>query len=367
MREYSTLTREEKRQKKEAAMLGLVSTAKRKAPLSSSHQTKKAVPAATGLVPLGTHKRDTRSVDEIERDLAASRRAKMSMQGQESQRGRLLEEERKEKELEAMLRRSKAMQEKRAMEEKLQRDKSMTRSDSDSSGDEERERQMAKDARRIDDRSSFKSKPKMEEASRRPPSNSYGLSPADYLPGAPIRAELLPKKAPQAAAQVKGKKEPSRNVPEKIEPPKRETPRDKFLREEAERKKQLEKAKRAKQATSFVEEDSDEEDEEGSDDDSEEDGSDSEEDEEDEDDEPPSKRKKVSDEIWKMFNRRDKSEYLARDVDSDDDMEADMESVRREEERSARLARLEDKREEEALRRREQEKAQRKAAAKGRH
>jgi protein SPT2 len=364
MREYSTLTREEKRQKKEAAMLGLATSAKRKAPtLSSSHQSKKTMPAATGLVPLGTHKRDTRSVDEIERDLAASKRAKMSMHGKESHRGRLLEEERKERELESMLRRTKAMQEKRAMEEKTQRDNYTMGSESNSSDDEERERQMAKDARRIDN--SLKPKQNLHEPSRGQPSNSFGLSPADYLPGAPIKANMLIRKAFQAERPVKSKKEISRSVPEKIEPPKRETPRDKFLREEAEKKrKQSEREKRAKKATNFTEDDSDDEDED-SEEDSEQDSSESEE--EEEEDVPPSKRNKVSEEIWKMFNRRDKSEYLARDVDSDDDMEVDVESLRREEERSARLARLEDKREEEALRRREQEKAQRKAAKANKH
>jgi protein SPT2 len=359
LREYSTLTREEKRKKKEAAMLGLVTIGKRKAPSFSSHvqQQMKTASAANGLVPLGTHKRDTRSVDEIERDLIASRRAKISMQGSRSQRDKLLEEEKREKELETMLRRTKAMQEKRSMEESRQ--KSMTRSGSDSSDEE---RRPSNGRHKIDLSASMSAKPKSKnyEPKRDNSSSNSGLNPADYLPGAPIKTSILPKavnKPRQAAAPVKSKRDTSRDAIEKAGPPKKETPREKFLREEAEKKRQRE---RQRESRKKIEDVSDEED---SDSEEEDESKEGESEESEEEDLPhSSKRAKIRDEIWSLFNRKDKSEYLARDIDSDDDMEADMESVRREEERSARIARLEDKREEEAQRRREQEKAQRKAA-----
>ncbi|KAI0784275.1 SPT2 chromatin protein-domain-containing protein [Abortiporus biennis] len=82
---------------------------------------------------------------------------------------------------------------------------------------------------------------------------------------------------------------------------------------------------------------------------------------------PPAKRRPtghggpdISTEIWKLFGK-DRSSYVARDVFSDDeDMEADAGAVMREEARSARLARKEDEIAMEEERRYEEEKRRRK-------
>ncbi|TFK27803.1 hypothetical protein FA15DRAFT_666029 [Coprinopsis marcescibilis] len=68
----------------------------------------------------------------------------------------------------------------------------------------------------------------------------------------------------------------------------------------------------------------------------------------------------VSTTIWKMFGR-DRRKYVSQDVFSDDDdMEADATALEREEQRSARLAALEDQRAIEDQRRHEEEKRRRK-------
>ncbi|KAF8485762.1 hypothetical protein DFH94DRAFT_791275 [Russula ochroleuca] len=67
----------------------------------------------------------------------------------------------------------------------------------------------------------------------------------------------------------------------------------------------------------------------------------------------------IQDEIWKIFGR-DRSKYVSRNVMSDDeDMEADMTALEREELASARIARKEDFEAEEEERRREEEKRRR--------
>ncbi|KAI0258371.1 hypothetical protein BC834DRAFT_975220 [Gloeopeniophorella convolvens] len=81
-------------------------------------------------------------------------------------------------------------------------------------------------------------------------------------------------------------------------------------------------------------------------------------------DRPPRKRVPaasggIQDEIWKIFGR-DRSKYVSRDVLSDDeDMEADMTALEREELTSARIARKEDLAAEEEERRHEEEKRRR--------
>ncbi|KAJ9117517.1 hypothetical protein QFC22_004367 [Naganishia vaughanmartiniae] len=65
--------------------------------------------------------------------------------------------------------------------------------------------------------------------------------------------------------------------------------------------------------------------------------------------------------IYKMFGRKDREFYLSRDraSDSEDDMEADAATIRKEEARAARQAREDDRREEEAERKRAAEKKRR--------
>lgn len=343
MREYSTLTREEKRKKKEEAMLGLNTSTKRKHPMSfSPHnngKNKEAVPIGD-LVKLGTQKRDTRSVDEIERDLlAAKKKAQKELLGQG------MNESRGEREVEQILRRKKAMEEKR-----FGGVREMRGYGGEDNNNEKKKRKIeVDDPLTLANSTTYPSKSKI----------SFGINPADYLPGAPIRADMLPKVSPKLTSRsdskdVKPGKEKSRHPKEMPGPPKKETPREKYIREEAEKKRKL-----AMPKSTRYDEDEDEDGDENSEDSelSEEDDYESEE----EENLLDPKGQSFHDEIWKMFNRKDKSEYLARDVDSDDDMEADMESLAREEARSAKIARMEDQREEEALRRREREKAQRKA------
>lgn len=66
------------------------------------------------------------------------------------------------------------------------------------------------------------------------------------------------------------------------------------------------------------------------------------------------------DEIWAMFNRGKRRSDYAFDDYEDDDMEANEMEILEEEEQARRMARLEDKREEEWLKRHEQEKKRRK-------
>ncbi|KAJ7220194.1 hypothetical protein GGX14DRAFT_586021 [Mycena pura] len=73
-----------------------------------------------------------------------------------------------------------------------------------------------------------------------------------------------------------------------------------------------------------------------------------------------------SEEIWGIFGKK-KAEYMERDIDSEDDadMEADADLLEREEKFSERVARKEERLAEEEERRREEEKRRRKAAALG--
>lgn len=138
-------------------------------------------------------------------------------------------------------------------------------------------------------------------------------------------------------------------------PARRESARERFLREEKERKA----AKKQGQAAAAASGKSMKYDEDSDDDslaDSEDEEMDDFIDDEDEGGEV---------DIWSIMNPgKDRSRYLRPIEDSDeDDMEADMDSVLREEMRSARVARDEDKREEEMLRQRELEKAAKKRRA----
>ncbi|KIO34376.1 hypothetical protein M407DRAFT_240677 [Tulasnella calospora MUT 4182] len=69
--------------------------------------------------------------------------------------------------------------------------------------------------------------------------------------------------------------------------------------------------------------------------------------------------------IWQLMGRK-RSEYMAREVDSDDDMEVTGYELEREEMRSARIAKREDAMEEAEEKRREEEKKRRKADRTGR-
>ncbi|PWZ01108.1 SPT2-domain-containing protein [Testicularia cyperi] len=227
-------------------------------------------------------------------------------------------------------------------------------------------------------------------------SRAGGINPADFLPGAAIRPEAMARLAhkvkkasaspgstppPPAASRKsdnatdnstkRGKDVKTKNGTAATDPgpastaPKRETARDRFIREQ-EAKKQAGAAKtngngdvagarpsgrpssgRAREdaySSEYSSQDPDE--------------YDSYDDEDDEEDDAGG-ASNYREEIWKIFGK-DRKAYASRVVDSDDDMEADAESLLREEMQSAKQARQEDLREEQLERERERQKALRK-------
>lgn len=288
------------------------------------------------LLALGRHRRDKRTVDEIERELRA---AKMAARSPGSDAAQARAAKRQEAELEAMLRRKRAMESKYGAELK-------GGTEASSNGQPSRSDRQA-GANHAGQ--GVKSKPRIYKT-------SLGLTAADYLPGAPIRADRLPavRKANEAEIRDTRSDKDSRSAaPAPATPPaqetkKRETVRDRFLREEAERKARQKQSA----ASQRFEEESDEDEEEDDEDEYESEG-----------EEEASAAGDVREEIWKIFGR-DRKKYIshADDDDSDDDMEADMNAVAREEARSSRLARLEDEREEREEARRQAKKAARKRA-----
>lgn len=344
------LTREEKQALKRAKEFGSL-------PRSSvpSHVT--ASPAlvqsdlrhrstANGLVALGTNKRDQRSIDEIERDLWKSKKAKTASISDDRSRVELEREA-------ALLRRKKAMEQKRNSDR--QASGSMSRviaEDDDSSGDETDSGRRADSPSKHDSDTSSRPRTKDSAPFVRARSTA-GVNPADFLPGAPLNANVMERLAQRTKQQThssssdtsKPKKGTTRDskateVTSAATPNRRETARDRFIREQAAKK--TGSSKRT-YALSDSQSDSLESDEYDSDD----------------DEGDHNATLDVRDEIWKMFGK-DRKAYAQQRVDSDDDMEADAASVLQEELRSAKQARLEDQREEELERQREQAKLLRK-------
>ena len=390
------LTREEKQQMKRAREFGGASlmrlSSPRASPSASSHSSSRTAVVGKSklgnfsneMVALGTKKRDQRTIDEIERDL---RKLK------ESKEGTKLSQSEIEREA-ALLRRKKAMEERRKAElearSKSKKDKSSSGSDSEDdlfgSGSEEEEKAKS---------SPVKSRPtkahdtvnklpnfnRSRESMRDSPPipRIGGVNPADFLPGAPLNADAKarlaqmmgsrskpttpskrshsPEPGSKATKKSKAVKDDSKQAASPAPPPKRETERDRFIREQEAKKAAKLRAPDRNEGSGrrHDEEDSDA-------------GSyDEEEDEyetEGDDEEEATGGMSYRDEIWKIFGK-DRRKYASRDVESDDDMEADASAVLREEMRSAREAREEDLREEEALRRHEREKALRKKAVGG--
>lgn len=302
----SVLTREEKRAKRQMAMLGLSggSSSSRRKHGQTRHgaRTSSSSSVQPDLVALGTVKRDHRSIDEIERDLHEAKRAKaaaLSKGSKAAVKQQLHEEERQREELDAALRRERAMNEKRKAE---------------GLAPVERVRIASSDAgrHRISDKT-LSSLVQPSEHRRKVPDRqktSLGLCPADYLPGAPIRADLIKERSSPERngkhARRTGEEEKQGPIPVQEEdqevaaPPKRkETARERFLREEQERK--MQRLGRQAGSQRFEE---DYEDEELDEDEAEND-----------DDEYESEGVEATgadyrDEIWKLFGRK-RSEYVA--------------------------------------------------------
>ncbi|MCO5554326.1 hypothetical protein L7F22_007855 [Adiantum nelumboides] len=328
---YSTLTREEKRLKATRDMLGISSSGSvRKSKGHSHHHATASSPAMLAdLVKLGTKKRDNRSIEEIDRDLRAAR---MGAAGASTQSRRDLEA------AEAQLRRQKAMDAKKA------------------------------------------GLPHAGSSSPMPTAPSSGPSRSSAEPAVDRFSKDSDRQNDEADEDKKDKKkkkkqssradsDPHAEGSKPSGPPRRETARDRFLREEAERKKAASSSSssglsgrdrgRAAHNVSYSEDDDDDE---GSDassmsqDTYETDSQAS----SDVDEGRGGVSTAIGDEIWRMFGK-DRSKYVSAidDDDDDDDMEADAESVFREEMRSAQLARKEDEREQRELERRAREKAAR--------
>ncbi|CBQ70437.1 conserved hypothetical protein [Sporisorium reilianum SRZ2] len=357
-----------------------------------------------GLVALGTKKRDHRSIDEIERDLRKLKESK----GQASSGGPSQVELEREA---ALLRRQKAMEEKRKSDLEA-RERAALRKENDSADDSkddlfgsdddgDDEAKAAKRAKAAPSKSYSKS------SSRAPTSNaaangssrplaatqpkeprpiaaraSGGINPADFLPGAPLRPEAMARlsqkarptsdsasvrKSPESDSASKSKRPPSdAKASSPAAPPKRETARDRFIREQEEKKKKAAAGRadegarkggrlRSDSPDEYDSEEGDYDDEydsEGIDDDDEEEGGGG-----------RGGGQSYRDEIWKIFGK-DRKKYASRIVDSDDDMEADAASVLQEELRSSKQAREEDLREEQLEKQREREKLLRKQALK---
>ncbi|SPO38638.1 uncharacterized protein PSFLO_04117 [Pseudozyma flocculosa] len=409
---------------------------------SGSNARSKPAPSE-GLVALGTKKRDMRSIDEIERDLRRLREGK-------SESGKSQVELEREA---TMLRRQKAMEERRRTELEA---REMAKRKRDSGGDDDDNDDNDDDLFGSGDESDAKDKPASKKtktaassapapsttttnttttatgtgaatlASKTPraPAGSSisssaavrprdtirnsppiprrgGINPADFLPGAPLRAEArqrLAEVARNKASAIDQRSTPSKRSRSPADddaataagvvatkkakvardkdsaasspaPMRRETERDRFIREQEEKKAAKARGEIAADARPKGHRASDRDlrhHRRSSSNESEESEADSFV----ADSESGSDRStggrggdpNLRDEIWKLFGK-DRKQYASRVVDSDDDMEADASAVLQEELRSARQAREEDKREEELERKREREKALRKKAA----
>lgn len=357
-----------------------------------------------GLVALGTKKRDHRSIDEIERDLRKLKEAKGQGRSDAPSQVELEREA-------ALLRRQKAMEEKRKADQEAKERAALRQAEIDD-GDDSKDGLFGSDDDVDDSMRRKSSQAKMNKPSERPRVSAKGaqsgaasvvrppaapqpkeqkpiasrppggINPADFLPGAPLRPEAMArltqkaKSTPDAASSRRSPdsdpasraKRPAADPKSSPAPaaaatsaalPKRETARDRFIREQEEKKKADAasganggggRARRVRSPDEYGSEERDYED------DYESDGVDNDEDGE-------GGGQSYRDEIWKLFGK-DRKKYASRVVDSDDDMEADAASVLQEELRSSKQAREEDLREEQLEKQREREKLLRKQGLK---
>ncbi|KAJ1032564.1 hypothetical protein NDA16_000587 [Ustilago loliicola] len=357
-----------------------------------------------GLVALGTKKRDHRSIDEIERDLRKLKEAK----GQGRNDGPSQAELEREA---ALLRRQKAMEEKRKADQEAKERAALLKaengdgdgskddlfgSDEDADDSARRKSSQAKTSKPSErSKTSTNGAHNGSAPTARPPAPTQpkehkpnasrapgGINPADFFPGAPLRPEAMARlsqkakstpdaissrrspdsdSAPQAKRSAAGPKSSPApaGAASPAAPPKRETARDRFIREQEEKKKAAAawggnggagKDRRSRSPDDYDSQEEDYEDEYESD------GVD-------DDDDGGGGGQSYRDEIWKLFGK-DRKKYASRVVDSDDDMEADAASVLQEELRSSKQAREEDLREEQLEKQREREKLLRKQALK---
>ncbi|KAJ9477707.1 hypothetical protein PHBOTO_001259 [Pseudozyma hubeiensis] len=364
-----------------------------------------------GLVALGTKKRDQRTIDQIERDLRKLKEANGKGKSDGPSQAELEREA-------ALARRQKAMEEKRRSDMEARERAALRKENGD--GDDSEDDLFGSDSNEnktdgvrrgntslskpLDKRQHHTPANDKQSGSRhasRPPSASQsseskpiagramgGINPADFLPGAPLRPEAIARLSQKAkstpeSAPVSRRRSPDSETTSKprrsesesksspapatastsVAPPRRETARDRFIREQEEKKKAAAAGRSdhndrrgggrsARSADEYDDEEddySDEYDSEGVDDD--------------DDGGRGGGGQNYRDEIWKLFGK-DRKKYASRVVDSDDDMEADAASVLQEELRSSRHAREEDLREEQMEKQREREKLLRKQGSK---
>lgn len=366
-----------------------------------------------GLVALGTKKRDQRTIDQIERDLRKLKEANRKGKSDGPSQAELEREA-------ALARRQKAMEEKRRSDMEARERAALRKENGD--GDDSEDDLFGSDSNEnktdgvrrgntslskpLDKRQHHTPANDKQSGSRhasRPPSASHsseskpvagramgGINPADFLPGAPLRPEAIarlsqkakstPESAPasrrrspdsettskprRSESESKSSPAPATASPS-VAPPRRETARDRFIREQEEKKKAAaaersdhddrraggRSAQSANEYDGEEDDYSDEYDSEDIDDDDDYDGG------------RGGGGQNYRDEIWKLFGK-DRKKYASRVVDSDDDMEADAASVLQEELRSSRHAREEDLREEQMEKQREREKLLRKQGSK---
>ncbi|CAO1618621.1 unnamed protein product [Jaminaea pallidilutea] len=174
------------------------------------------------------------------------------------------------------------------------------------------------------------------------------------LPPLPAAADAASERSDRDVRGVKRGREDEDGSKGPSAPSRPETARERFLREEQERKAKAKADKAAgiasKKSMRYEEDEDDEDDEDEEDEESLDDFI---------DDEDPDEEQQ---DIWSMINPgKERPKYMNTsrddDDDDDDDMEADIDSMTREELRSSRAGREEDKREEAELNRRAREKA----------
>ncbi|KAK0545633.1 hypothetical protein OC846_004774 [Tilletia horrida] len=392
--------------------------------------------AFTETITLGQKKRDMRSIDEVERDLRAAREARLLQEGGGANHA--LEERRKREEEH----RRQEEKRKQAMAEKKRQDLEAqgifvdpVPPASESSNDARDPRTASNEMRR--ERSQSQQSQAARSRTRSPPVNAKLRAAAEFhyrkveqprrsLPGGRSERE----KHPGSKGKSRGRRsEPDASSDDGRDPnrplgkgpdsavkatPKRETARDRFIREEAERKRLAAERgesgsrngpgtsagdRKGKRKAGYGADDGydDEEDDDADSfivDDEDEEMLDEDEDDDSDDGEdnrynarkrlksshgssasrssrvsPPhkSRSKTVSEEIWSIFGRgRGRPSFEDEEMYSDeDDMEATAADIAREEFRSAQIARKEDENEQEAEERHAKEKAARlrKAAA----
>ena len=379
------LTRDEKRKAKlqkqigGSAKLGIgrKPTATSSSPAPASAQ-KRSAASMDETIALGTHRKDKRSVDEIQRELRAKKQGKDTSVYQKLA---AREQERSD----ALDRRKRAMAGKGRGSRHEDRDDRGNSVQNGSDSDSSDGMVLPKGVQHAEGtRKSNASPGRKSAAASSSSSTARKVNPTDFLPGAPLRPEVA-EAAKQREKQLKklrkeeggagSKRSAAREEAREAKRQKRETARERFLRQEKQKQAANGKSKGKATATDETESDEDE-------DESEDESEDEDESEEESSDDSRSKSrhkgKKASrkdkgsgyrSQIWEIMRAGRGTAKPIEISDSDagedsDDMEADLDEVYREEMRSAKIARREDEKELMLEQKHAEEKAKKKRAGK---